>query len=161
MLKLALSGATALAIVIALSGCATAPDGNPTIGGVEINFGNATLNADLANIAAKLDAGAAIVVSDIPALCQLAASSGQIAAAAATVASSADAANINKAANVAITAAGSALCTQGLTGTLADASTLASTVASVKTALGTTATAIASGTAASGVIAVSKPKAAK
>jgi hypothetical protein len=130
MFKLLASAGLAAALI--LSGCAA------TVAG--LNTGSASLNSKLQSVAAKIDAGIAVVASDVPALCQIAANAGAIATGATLATGNAD---VVKAAAVANSAASSAVCTQGLTGTVADAKTLASSVKTVATALGTPAAALA------------------
>jgi hypothetical protein len=102
--------------------------------------GGAAANSGLVAVAAKLDAGLAVARSDVPALCTLAANAALIGEAAALATS---AASIAKAANVASVAASRSVCTQGLTGAVTDAVTLATSIMAVSRAAKTPATAIA------------------
>lgn len=149
-MKLALCGAALLALSVA--GCGSAVvNGNvePTVFGQPVNLGSASLNASLAGVAAKIDAGAAVVASDIPALCAIAQNAAVVAQATAATASvsgsSAVAKQAGKAANDVSALASAPLCTQGLTGTVADANTLASTISAVTVATKTSASTIAVG----------------
>lgn len=144
--------AGALCCALSLAACGSAVvNGNvePTVFGQPVNLGSVSANASLAGVAAKIDAGIAVVQSDIPALCAIAQNAAVVAQAASATASvsgaSAVAKQAGKAANDVSALASSALCSQGLTGTVTDAVTIAKTIQEVTAATKTSASSIAAG----------------
>lgn len=132
MHKAAFCGALAL---VSLGGCATAPDGNPTIGGVEVNLGS-SLNAKLIKVGQKIDAGLPVVQTDVAALCQLAAKAEPVAAASPAILNQSGAAVAAKIAAGLEAWASSPTCANPVTGTVADAVNLTKTIAQIKSASG-------------------------
>lgn len=108
----------------------------------KLNVGSTSANTSIASVAAKIDAGLAVFASDIPALCMLGANAEAVGISIASVSASASLAKAN--AGIAAAVA-SPLCTQGLTGTVADAQTLAATIKSVSAATKGSAAVLAAG----------------
>lgn len=146
----------ALALVLSLGACSSTlvplPGGGtqvePTIFGIAFSFGNKKVNAAVANAAAKLDANITVAVSDVPALCSILTNGVAVAAAVSTTAAASGSTSIasvaGKAANDANAVATSPLCPNGLTGTLSDATTIASAIQALASATKMSVTALAS-----------------
>src|SRR5579872_420081 len=89
----------AIALAFSLSACGSAVvNGNvePTVFGQPVNLGSVSANASLAGVAAKIDAGIAVVQSDIPALCAIAQNAAVVAQAASATASVSGASGVAK-----------------------------------------------------------------
>lgn len=125
-----------LSLALGLAACGTAPDGNPTVGGVEFTTGNAALNAKLISIGNKVDQGIGVAKVDIPALCQLAAKAEPVVVASPAVLNKSGAVTANRIASALDAWVTSSTCTNPVSGTLTDAVNLAQTIAAIRKASG-------------------------
>jgi hypothetical protein len=140
MLKILAAAAIALAS-ISLVACGTDPTtGLATFGSIDINLGNSKANSTLLAVSAKIDAGIAVVQADLPALCAIASSAAQVGAAASALSNNAKLAQVTSGASAAAT---SPICVNGVTGTVADATTLAASIKAVASAVNKPAASIA------------------
>ena len=134
-MKLAYAGALALVLAAPLSACGANSAGDPTLLGVPFTFG-AKANAQLVSLGQKLDAGGAIVLTDVQGLCQLGAKvQPAVAAAAALIPSSAQAKTQTVVAGV-NAAIVSLTCTDPTNDSLQEVADLANTIVAIKAATG-------------------------
>lgn len=141
------AGALALAgYAVALAGCSSDPTtGDPTLLGVKFSFGTKA-NAQLVSLGAKLDAGAAIALTDAQGVCQIAAKLQPAVNAAVSLIPSADLPQAQTIVAKANAAVASPTCTDTSGDTLAELTDLVQTIVAIKAATGgaVTATAAAS-----------------
>jgi hypothetical protein len=129
------AGALALALAVPLAACGANSAGDPTLLGVPFTFG-AKANVKLVSLGQRLDAGGAIVLTDVQGLCQLGAKvQPAVAAAAALIPSSAQAKTQIVVAGV-NAAIASPTCTDSTNDTLQEVVDLANTIIAIKAATG-------------------------
>ena len=134
-MKLAYASALALVLAAPLSACGANSAGDPTLLGVPFTFG-AKANAQLVSLGQKLDAGGAIVLTDVQGLCQLGAKvQPAVAAAAALIPSSAQAKTQTVVAGV-NAAIASPTCTDPTDDSPQEVADLANTIVAIKAATG-------------------------
>ena len=126
----------AVALALALGGCTMNASLLEALG---------VTNAKVIAAAQRLDTTNTVLIADIPQLCKLASQAIPVGLAAVSVASGAVATQTAKAVNDVTAAANSAVCVTGLTGTIADAQTIANAINEIKAATGKSATTIANG----------------